>query len=589
MEKQSKSSSPLASGKLSAYETEELCKLICGLSPEQLQELHNKFKSPRHFAKVIAALLPDSIRMSANKDDRLSNNLGPVIQTGIQSYIKKNPKRFSALISSVVGPAIRASVINTVRDYIISVDRVLQQRFSLTSVKWRIEAWRSGQSLTDVILYHTIYYRVEHLLIIKKDDGILLCNVSAPGISNRGPDVISGMLNVIRDLINDSFGVNDQDSLGEINLGNLTIRMFDSENVILVAAIRGTVSGSIAKSLQDAIDIFAFDYEDALLEFNGEVNTFKSFEPELESCLKVKFKENESTKRKSFFKWYILLFLLITGLIYWSISNYLDKSEWEKLLQDFDNTPGVVVVENTWSKGNYQIQALRDPLSVDPYIIIDKQSRLKDKSIEFKSSPYISVDRPIVIKRIKDRIQIPKTVSMSLDSFGTLTLRGAASKKWVESNLQFIKIVPGVNNVDLNKLKMLEDIKISEFEQILRTVSETQIKFNYNETSLNEPNLSNYKITQEKIVKLLKLGKELSFEVNVYINAYSGTTGIPTKNTQLALERISYIENLLTRSKISTKLLSKGKIISTEEFCDLFPKDCNKDIPCGLFQFEIGY
>ena len=48
-----------------------------------------------------------------------------------------------------------------------SMNRVMEQSLSMRSVTWRIEALRSGRSFSEVMLSHTMNYRVEQLFLIR--------------------------------------------------------------------------------------------------------------------------------------------------------------------------------------------------------------------------------------------------------------------------------------------------------------------------------------------------------------------------------------------------------------------------------------
>src|SRR6478752_8375088 len=96
--------------------------------------------------------------------------------------------------------------------------------FSWRGLKWRLEAYRSGSSFADVVLKHTVVFRVEHIFLIHRKTGLLLEHVAAQNAAAQDPQMVSGMLTAIQDFVRDSFTqAKDGGGIDTLRLGDLLL------------------------------------------------------------------------------------------------------------------------------------------------------------------------------------------------------------------------------------------------------------------------------------------------------------------------------------------------------------------------------
>ena len=162
------------------HNSDAICRLLTGLSQEEIHELQRRLGSDSSFKEEVSRVFSDAARINFLKDDSFAKVISPVIADGVEQSIKKDSKKFVDILAPIMGPAIRASVINTVREHMESMDKVLTQKASFQGFKWWLEAKRTGRSHNEVILYHTLKYRVEHLFLINRNDGCLLYTSPSP-------------------------------------------------------------------------------------------------------------------------------------------------------------------------------------------------------------------------------------------------------------------------------------------------------------------------------------------------------------------------------------------------------------------------
>ena len=72
-----------------------------------------------------------------------------------------------------------------------SFNRVISRALSPSAVKWRFEAWRTKRPFAEVVLAHTLVFRVERVMIVHRETGLLLREVAAPVVEAADGDVIS--------------------------------------------------------------------------------------------------------------------------------------------------------------------------------------------------------------------------------------------------------------------------------------------------------------------------------------------------------------------------------------------------------------
>ena len=123
----------------------------------------------------------------------------------LKTSVHKNPKVLADAIFPVLGPAIRKAISTTLMAMIQSLNMILNQSFSWRGIKWRLESLRSRRPFAEVILLHSLVYRVEQIFLIHRKTGLVLQHITADPSDSRDPDLVSGMLTAIQDFVKDTF------------------------------------------------------------------------------------------------------------------------------------------------------------------------------------------------------------------------------------------------------------------------------------------------------------------------------------------------------------------------------------------------
>ena len=184
---------------------------------------------------------------------QLGEALAPVVERAVQRSIHKNPRTLTQILYPVFLPAIRKSIGEKIDQTFQSLNESLRYIFTWRGLKWRIEAWRTGTSFAEVVLKHSLVYRVEHVFLINRNSGLLISHLAAEDATSEDPQLISSMLSAIQDFVKDSFKEKEQDGLDTIRFGELRLWSEVGPFATLVAVIRGNPPEELHEILRDRL------------------------------------------------------------------------------------------------------------------------------------------------------------------------------------------------------------------------------------------------------------------------------------------------------------------------------------------------
>jgi len=263
---------------------EELRSLI--LKPEQvkLEELDRRLSSPESLAEQVGGVLAHAVAIRGAPDDKLALVLRPIIENAIRSSVRSNPQFFADILYPVMGPAIRKSIAEALRAMMESFNSSLEMTFSWKYIKWRWEAIRTGRSFSEVVLLHTLVYRVEQLFLVHRGSGVVLRHLTASGVVSQDADLVSAMLTAIQDFVHDSFG-GSENALENFRVGDLDIWIEQAPHTVLAAVVRGNPPAELSTLLRMQLEFVELRFNPQLEDFSGDTSTFQETEELLRPCL----------------------------------------------------------------------------------------------------------------------------------------------------------------------------------------------------------------------------------------------------------------------------------------------------------------
>jgi OOP family OmpA-OmpF porin len=262
------------------------------LSPEQreIARLKRRLEDPVQLSEAVAGVLAEAVVLRARQDDALRRALAPLVAEILQEAVRRDPQPMAQALFPAMGPAIRRAVRAALESMTQSLNRVLTRGLSPRAMMWRIEGWRSGRPFAEVVLLHTLVYRVERVLLVHRESGLLLREVVAPGIDATDGDVIAGMMTATSDFMGDAFGADRDDAACSLAVGDLTVWIEQGPGATLAAVVRGIAPGDLRTTLSEALEATHARMAGHLEEFSGEVAPFALLDDLLEGCLDSEYR-----------------------------------------------------------------------------------------------------------------------------------------------------------------------------------------------------------------------------------------------------------------------------------------------------------
>ncbi len=466
-------------------ELEQLKQLLFDKELQNVEELRKHLLDPRQRIADTAEILAEAIKVAAADKQDLVDALNDPVDQCIRSIVEHKPQQFADSLFPVMGPAIRKSISETLKSFVQSTNQMIEQSMSFKSLRWRWEAKRSGVSFSEIVLKHSLLYRVEEVFLIQQGSGLLIEHVSHPDVVEHDSDAISAMLTVIRDFSRDSFSAEASDSLQTVEFGERTLWMIDGPKAILACVNRGLVPKTNRVELKSVLEQFHSLYGTEIEEFSGDRSQHPQYQKLLETCLTHRSIESESTaedlseKRhwlSSKLAWMLLGIVLLSA--YWLWQNYDEKRRTEALLTELKSMPGIVVIDTEKVADTILVKGLRDPLVPVLDSLAEKHDFTSDE-LKFQMALYQSLDPPLALKRAAQLLDAPVTVSLSAQD-QQLLVSGTATREWLDFADKMRDRVPGFNTLNLDQVTVDDASRLLQIRQQLQAPQTVQLRLDNN-------------------------------------------------------------------------------------------------------------
>ena len=316
-----------------------------------LSELREEINDKEIDAEKLSRILPEAIHSADGS--RLANAIEPTFSDAFSKSVKRNPQALADAVSPIMGPAIQGYIRRQIQAMIQSLQTTLDQSLSPKSFRWRIESWRTGKPFAEIVLLHTLIYRIEQVLLIDPETGLLMQSVSSDA-RDEDADLVSSLLSAIQDFMRDSFRHRSEEGseLQDMKTNELTVWLHHGPAAVLAVAIRGQAPITLRERVQAVLDRIHVDYGSLLSNFRGDTTPMDVIQPDLEELIESEFVGKTSSKSdaeqgKSAPWWQrqmswavptVLLLLLVGGLYYRQRNSMFDE-----IARVLDVPPGVQI------------------------------------------------------------------------------------------------------------------------------------------------------------------------------------------------------------------------------------------------------
>ncbi len=526
-------------------ELSELRSLLLGVETAQLDKLYERLENPQIQAEDISRLLPEAVILGTIQDQKLAEAMVPTVEKAIQSSVKQDLNVLSEAFFPIIAPATRKAIGTVLDQMMQSLNQTLEHSMSPQSFKWRLEARQTGKTFAEVVLLRTLIYRVEQVLLIHKETGLLLQHILAPQVAAQDPDLVSAMLTAIQDFVKDSFNVKKDEVLQSLQFGELTIWIEEGPQAVLAGIIRGNAPHELRLVFQNTIEKIHLKLHRELHDFTGETKLFSISKPYLEECLEARYKV--PSKKKYIYAWSLFGAIAI-ALGIWSFFSFREQLRWNAYLEKLNFQPGIVVIQAKKGYGKIFISGMRDPLSTDPYLLM-QQANINPKTVISQWQPYVSLEPQIIAKRAAELLQAPKTVSLRVDQNGVLYATGNAARQWILEAKTSWRFIPGITQyIDKNLL----ELELQELQLYKQRIEQNQLLFIEGTTEFFPGEGNKLPDIVFAIKKLSSVAKSLDKDVRFEITGHTNITGTEQRNMILSQARASKIIAYLNSQGINT-------------------------------------
>ncbi|HTV58043.1 MAG TPA: OmpA family protein [Verrucomicrobiae bacterium] len=518
---------------------EELRQLIVGPEQRGLAEIRHRLDDPRRRAEDLSSVVAEAIHLRRRDGDdaALADALAPTVRETLRESVRKDPHDLADALFPVMGPAIRKSIAETLRSMLESFNEALEHSLSWRGIRWRIESLRTGKSFAEIVVMHSLVYRVEQLFLIHRKTGLVLNHVVAPAVATQDPTLVAGMLSAIQQFVHDSFDSPQDDSLGSLTVGELEVWVEQGPHAVLAAVIRGHAPASYRLALKENLEIIEGDFAAALASFQGDSGPFRAASERLHRLLETEYREKQESAKKPRLAIAAGIVLLVLALTWFGYSTY-ESSRWEAFSRDIASHPGIVVTGMEKSGGLWHIRGFRDPLAEDPAGELAR-NHLAPQSASFDLAPFYSLDGAIVLRRANRVLSPPESVQLTLHD-GSLAALGSAPSSWIAKLHDRAPWIPGISTVDSSRLRNSD---ASSLESIILT-------FPLGRADLDPGQDPSIALAQRKIQSLLDLAATTGRPVAVSLIGHTDSTGVEGNNLVLSRQRADRVAALLLRAGV---------------------------------------
>jgi outer membrane protein OmpA-like peptidoglycan-associated protein len=388
----------------------ELRALIVGPDLDDIRLLQERLDDPNIRAEEVGQVLADAVRLQTSGGPALRRALQPIIEQSIRVSVQRDPGILSDALFPIIGAAVRKAVANALQTLLLSLNGVVEQRFSFRSLAWRWEAITTGKSFAEIVMLRSLLYRVEQVFLIHRTTGLLLAHRAADTAVVKDAAMVSAMLTAIQDFVQDSFGANPAEKLETMQVGEFTVWIQHGPSAILAGLLRGSPPAGLAAVFQSVLEKISSEYAEQLADFNGDTAPFESCQPLLAKCF---MGQAQPAKRPvSPLLWLIPSAALI-ALVVWAVLSVRETRRWNDFIRQLRDQPGIELTQAEKRGRSYFVAGFLDPLrdqfhEADPAALLS-QAGIPSERVQFHWDNYQSGQPPFApfreFERAKDKVE----------------------------------------------------------------------------------------------------------------------------------------------------------------------------------------
>ena len=528
---------------------QELRSLLLSTEQKELVALRQRLDDLQVRARDMGAAIAEAIRLRREQGGgpALREALGPSVEDVLRESVRKNPDILASALFPIMGPAIRKSVFESLRQMLESFNESLEKSLSIQGIKWRIEAIRTGRPFAEVVLLRSLVYRVEQVFLIHKKASLLLLHEVAPYVSTQDPEMVSGMLSAIQDFVRDSFNAPQAETLDSLQVGDLQVWVEQGPGAILATVIRAHAPQELRITLREKMEALHARFNQESEDFEGDAAPFEAFRSDLIECLAVRYRTEKRSKARPFTA--ILIGALIVLLSGWALFSYLDNRKWDGFVADLEQQPGIVVTSFSKEGGRRRISGLRDPMSAEPAVLLAAEG-LDAGRADFHWRAYYALDDSLVERRAAAILHPPAGVTLAVER-GTLRAAGKCSSEWASKMRELAPLIPGVRSLDESRLD-----DGGSLDSLKAALESATVLFDVGQALISDQQRAAIDQVRARLQALVTKARSQSQDLSVEVVGHADSTGEEDVNQALSERRAQRVAHELTVVDIPAGVIS---------------------------------
>ncbi len=409
---------------------QRLRELIVGEEAVRLDQLEKTSPPPR--GEQVAKVLPEAVARAVSGGPGLAGALETTIEEGLQRSARKNPEALAEAIYPALGPAIRRMIQSLLKDSLEGFNTAMEHSISPSGLRWRIESIRTGRPFSEVVMLHSLEWRVEQVFLIHKETGLLLQEASrVDRAGGPDPDLVSSMLTAIQDFVRDSFAEGEEGDLEQVELSGYRILIAQGPSAVLAAVVSGAPPAELHVELEELVLSLHVEHARAIEEFDGDSMAFAAVGPQLEECLRSQSKERKKSSIGPLILGLAMLGLLVFVGRWWWLEGRRDRAA-RAMLEAVEGEPGLLLVDWERDGDTLHLTGLADPSARRPSDLLASLGIEDRLQVEGQWRSYLSSEEPVVMARAIEQLQPPQGIELRWNK-GSISAVGEASGGWIAS------------------------------------------------------------------------------------------------------------------------------------------------------------
>lgn len=540
-------------GTATNLELDTLRKLVLGAEYEQALKSITSEDDLERISRVIT----EAIYHRNQHDNSMIDAISPILDEALHRVIQHHPEKITSSVYPIIGPSIRKAVASAFSDMMQTLNHVLESSFSVKAWFWRFHAWRLGMTYSEFVLLKTLSFKVDQVLLIHRETGILLNTVYAQDSGAENPELVSSMLVAINDFVADSFDSSTDGVVDSIRVGDFYLEIDAGPHAILAAVVRGSQLNKVHGLLKPKLERIHLVFGQKLIKFKGVCSDFDGTTGLLESCLTEQSLHDE--KKKAPWMAWCFVAVLLSAIGWKGYQYYQINNQYLNIINNLKSESGYIVINEKKNFPDLNVDVLRSPLSIDPrqWLLLQDTGKWH-VYIESQQSPldikkYLLKFMPVLYSLNSD---IQYNVKNDILYFkGKIYLE---QYKALEQDVLLSSVFSGVNLSNVNVVSGLDKkaLLIKEWETIQSKIDSVNFRFQPNSALLKSGENKKFSTFIEDIRKIIQLANIISIKNwQIYITGYADPSGSADTNLNISEKRAKLVKSILQENNIPDKFL----------------------------------